>query len=183
MFDYKARDIMTKNVTCVNPEMTINELDKIFVRDRINGVPVVDKKGNLVGIVSKSDIVNFDFKKGMHASSMSDYYDSTGLEPQQRTDDFIETKDISLSDSTVKDLMMTDVLTAGPDDSICGLSNKMYEQRVHRLVIVEDRKAVGIVSTLDIVKVVGKMESKRKEVDEKLDAVVKAIENLKEEIK
>jgi CBS domain-containing protein len=155
MFDYKAEDIMTKNVICINPDMRINELDKVFVKDRINGAPVVDENGDLIGVVSKSDIINYDLKKGMHASSMSDYYSSTGLEPQQMTDDFI-TNTLSFSDATVKDIMKSSVITGQPDDSIQDLSKKMYDKKIHRLVIVEGSKVVGIVSTLDILKVVGK---------------------------
>ena len=59
MYDYKASDIMTKDVICVNPEMRINELDKIFVKHKITGAPVVDESENLVGVVSQSNIVNY----------------------------------------------------------------------------------------------------------------------------
>lgn len=182
MYTLKAKDIMTKNVTCVSPEMKIKELAKIFVKDRINGAPVVDQNEDLVGIVSKSDIINFDFEKGVHASGISDYYSSTGLEPQQMTDDFIATDNTIVSDATVKDLMMTNVLTGDPNDSIPELSNKMYEKRIHRLVIIEGRKVFGIISTLDILKVVGEMENARKEINEMLDGALKAIENLKGKI-
>lgn len=155
MYDYRAKDIMTKEIKCVDPDIRINELDKIFVKDRINGAPVVDENGNLIGVVSKSDIVNYDLKKGIHASSMSDYYHDTGVEPQQITDDFIDTEALSLLDATVKDLMKTDVITGNPNDSIHDLANMMYDKKIHRLVIVEGSKVVGIVSTLDILKVVG----------------------------
>lgn len=154
MLDYKAKDIMTKNVICVNPDMRINELDKIFVKEKINGAPVVDKNGSLIGVVSKSDIINYDLKKGMHASSMSDYYRSTGIEPQQITDDFI-TNTLTFSDATVKDIMKSNVITGQPDDSIQEISKKMYDEKIHRLIIVEGSKVAGIVSTLDILKVVG----------------------------
>ena len=155
MYDHKAKDIMTKDVKCVSPDIKINELDKLFVKDRINGAPVVDGNGDLIGVVSKSDIVNYDFKKGMHASSMSDYYRDTGVEPQQITDDFIDTETPSLLNATVKDLMKADVITGTQNDSIHVLANVMYNKKIHRLVIVEGSKVVGIVSTLDILKVVG----------------------------
>jgi CBS domain-containing protein len=154
MYDYKAKDIMTKNVICVKPDMRISELDKVFVKDRINGAPVVDENGDLIGVVSKSDIVNYDLKKGMHASSMSDYYNSTGLEPQQMTDDFI-TDGLTFADTTVKDIMKPSVISGLPDDNIHDISKRMYEKKIHRLVIVEGSKVAGIVSTLDILKIVG----------------------------
>ena len=155
MYDYKAKDIMTKNVICVNPDMRINELNKAFIKDRITGAPVVDENGDLIGVVSKSDIVNYDLKKGMHATSMSDYYSSPGLEPQQMTDDFIKTDTLTFVDATVKDIMKPSVVTAQPDDSIQDLSREMYDKKIHRLVIVEGNKVAGIVSTLDILKIVG----------------------------
>lgn len=182
MFDYKAEDIMTKNVTCANPDMKINELDKLFIDQRITGAPVVDENGNLVGVVSKSDIVNYDHKKGMHASSMNDYYESTGLVSQQMTDDFIETEIPSLVDATVKDLMITDVLTGNLDDTIQHLAKTMCEKRIHRMVIAKGKKVVGIVSTLDILKVVGAMEYERSEIKEKLDSALKTIGDLSKKI-
>ncbi len=155
MYDYKAKDIMTKDVICVKPDMRINELNKAFIKDGITGAPVVDENGDLIGVVSKSDIVNYDLKKGMHATSMSDYYSSTGLEPQQMTDDFIKTDTLTFVDATVKDIMKPSVITAQPDDSIQDLSREMYDKKIHRLVIVEGNKVAGIVSTLDILKIVG----------------------------
>ncbi len=182
MHDYRAKDIMTKNVTCVSPGMKISELDKIFVEGRINGAPVVDENGDLIGVVSKSDIVNYDLKKGMHASSMSDYYHSTGLEPRQMTDDFIKTETLSLVDATVKDIMKTNVITNQPNDSIHDLANTMYDKKIHRLVIVEGSKVVGIVSTLDILKVVGTMKTIRSEIKQKLDTAFNVIEDLRKKV-
>jgi predicted transcriptional regulator len=114
MYDYKAKDIMTKDVICVKPDMRINELNKVFIKDS-----------------------------------------STGLEPQQMTDDFIKTDTLTFVDATVKDIMKPSVVTAQPDDSIQNLSREMYDKKIHRLVIVEGNKVAGIVSTLDILKIVG----------------------------
>lgn len=182
MFELKAKDIMTRKVTCAKPDMKIRELDKLFIDHRITGAPVVDEKNNLVGVVSKSDIVNYDHKKGMHASSMSDYYSSTGLKPQHMTDDFIETESPTLINATVKDLMKTDVFTGNPDDSIQHLANTMYEKRIHRMVITEGEKIAGIVSTLDILKMVGQMDADREEIRQKLETALKAIEDLNKKL-
>jgi CBS domain-containing protein len=160
MHDYRAKDIMTKNVICVNANMKIIELDKVLVKNRINGAPVVDENEDLIGVVSKSDIVNYDLKKGMHASSMSDYYSSTGLEPKQMTDDLV-TDTFAFVDTEVRDIMTTNVITGHQDYSICNIASMMYEKRIHRLVIVERGKVVGIVSALDILKVVGEIGKER----------------------
>ncbi len=182
MYDYKASDIMTKDVICVKPEMRINELDKIFVKQKINGAPVVDENGMLVGVVSKSDIVNYDFKKGMHASSISDYYSSTGIESQQMTEDSIEIDTSSIADTEVKDIMISNVITGNPDDSIHDIAKMMCEKKIHRLVIVEEKKVVGIVGTLDLLKLVGEMKGGRDEARQKLDIALNAIEDLRKKM-
>ncbi len=182
MYDYKASDIMTKDVICVKPEMRINELDKVFIKRKINGAPVVDENGVLVGVVSKSDIVNYDFKKGMHASSISDYYSSTGIESQQMTEDSIEIDTSSIADTEVKDIMISNVITGNPDDSIHDIAKMMCEKKIHRLVIVEEKKVVGIVGTLDLLKLVGEMKGGRDEARQKLDIALNAIEDLRKKM-
>ena len=62
-----AKDIMTEQVTTVKPNVTPRELAKIFTRHNISGVPVLDKKGKLMGIVSDGDILT---KKGKRVSSL-----------------------------------------------------------------------------------------------------------------
>ena len=182
MYNYKAKDIMTKDVICVKPETKINELDKIFVKHKINGAPVVDENEKLVGVVSQSNIVNYDLKKGMHASSISDYYRSTGIESQQMTEDAIEVDTSSMADTEVKDIMEANVITANSNDSIHDIANTMCDKKIHRLVIVEDNKVVGMVSTLDILKVVGKTQGERDEAKQKLDIAFNAIEDLRKKM-
>ncbi len=182
MYDYKAKDIMTKDVICVKPEMKINELDKIFIKHNISGAPVVDENKNLVGVVSQSNIVNYDLKKGMHAIIISDYYRSTGIESQQMTEDSIEVDTSSMADTEVKDIMAANVITAKSDDSIHDIANTMCDKKIHRLVIVEGNKVVGMVSTLDILKVVGKTQGEMDEAKQKLDIAFNAIEDLRKKM-
>ena len=185
MYNYKAKDIMTEDVICVNPEMTIYELDTVFIKYKINGTPVVGENGALVGVVSKSDIINYDLEKGMHAGSINDindYYRSTGIEPQKMTDDSITTDTSNLIDTKVQDIMSANVITANSDDSIYDLANTMCDKKIHRVVIVEGNKVVGMVSTLDILKVVGKTQCERDEAKKKLDTALNAIEDLRKKM-
>ena len=61
-----AKDIMTKKVTTVGPKITARELASIFTKHKISGVPVLDKKGRVAGIVSDGDILA---NKGKRVSS------------------------------------------------------------------------------------------------------------------
>ena len=53
----KAADIMTKPVVTISPETEVAEAARIFSDDRINPLPVVDANGQLMGIISRADIV------------------------------------------------------------------------------------------------------------------------------
>lgn len=56
-----AKDIMTKEVITVSPEKTIEDAATLLVQRKIKRLPVVDKEGNLIGIVSRKDIMNYLF--------------------------------------------------------------------------------------------------------------------------
>lgn len=53
----KAKDIMTKEVATVSPETEISTAAKLLLEKRINGLPVVDAFGRLVGVLCQSDLV------------------------------------------------------------------------------------------------------------------------------
>ena len=53
----KAKDIMTRNPITVSPETEIRQAAALLLKKRINGVPVVNDKGRLVGILCQSDLI------------------------------------------------------------------------------------------------------------------------------
>ncbi len=55
--DIQVEDIMVSPVLTVDPDAQIKEAAKIMVQNRIGALPVVDKKGKLVGIITESDIL------------------------------------------------------------------------------------------------------------------------------
>jgi len=52
-----ARDVMTRDIITVSPNLKIKDLAMILTRNQISGAPVVDKQGKIVGIVSEADII------------------------------------------------------------------------------------------------------------------------------
>ena len=59
-----AKDIMTQNLITVKKDLPIKELSKIFIEHKINGIPVVDNNGKLIGIVTEEDLI--DQNKNLH---------------------------------------------------------------------------------------------------------------------
>lgn len=53
----RVEDVMTDKVKAVKKDTPVNEIANIMVKNNINRVPVLDNKGNLVGIITRADIV------------------------------------------------------------------------------------------------------------------------------
>ncbi|MGD9262027.1 MAG: CBS domain-containing protein, partial [Desulfobacterales bacterium] len=53
----KVKDIMSKDIISVTPDTEIAHVAKLLLEKRINGVPVVDEDGSLVGIICQSDLI------------------------------------------------------------------------------------------------------------------------------
>ena len=52
-----AKDIMTKKVITVSPQTSVKDLAKSLTKHKISGMPVADKTGKLLGIVSRTDVL------------------------------------------------------------------------------------------------------------------------------
>jgi CBS domain-containing protein len=63
----QAKEIMTQPVIAVTPSTPVKSLAKILNKNRISGVPVLDKRGRVVGIVSEQDLLS---KRGSQVKSI-----------------------------------------------------------------------------------------------------------------
>jgi len=57
----KARDVMTREVVTTSPGVTLTEAIKVLIEKKISGMPVVNNSGEMIGIISEKDILNFAF--------------------------------------------------------------------------------------------------------------------------
>jgi CBS domain-containing protein len=146
-----ARDLMTKEVKTVGPEMSVESAADMMVKTGLGALPVVDADGKMVGIVTEADLIMQDVKVRFPS-----YLSLLG--------GFIELGSLSRFEhevrkavaATVGEMMTAPVVTAGPDEDIGTLATRMIDEDVSRLPIVEGDKLVGIVSKHDIVASLGR---------------------------
>ncbi len=159
MRDLKARDIMSKQVHQVSPQLHLVDLENELSSYRIGGAPVVER-GRLVGIVSRSDIDRaLSQERSRSAASAAYDYEVDGPdleEPAERPDPTRSALE-SLRTMTVRDIMTREVISVAPDDSIVEVARCMSGKRIHRVLVVEEGKPVGIVTSLDIVDAVARL--------------------------
>ncbi|HLU46587.1 MAG TPA: CBS domain-containing protein [Planctomycetota bacterium] len=143
----RVRDIMPHGTLVkVHEDTPIGQLDKILAEAGISGVPVVTSTGDLVGHVSKTDIIR------LIADSLrpGDGFFEAPISYEARVSDLVE----SLKTRKVKDIMSRQVHSIGPDIDIRSAANAMIRRRHHRLPVVERGKLIGIISSFDLLKAI-----------------------------
>jgi CBS domain-containing protein len=143
----KVKDIMTREVISVSPETEITDAAKILLEKRINGVPVIDPFGRLVGILCQSDLVAQ--QKSIPVPSIFTFLDSyLPLTSIKRIDKEIE----KIAALTVNEAMTPEPVTVSPDTDIEDVAKLMVDKKYHTLPVVVDGKVIGIVGKEDVLK-------------------------------
>jgi CBS domain-containing protein len=145
----RARELMSTPVVSVRPEAGLKEVAEQMTAHGVSGVPVVDLFGQLVGIVSETDILvrleHSQKNRGLLAL----------LERLGRTTG----PDQNPAAHTASEIMTPRVITAGPDASVRELLHLMITHSINRLPIVDRGRVVGIVTRADILRTMARPDS------------------------
>ena len=143
----KVKDIMTKEVISVSPDTEIVKAAEILLENRINGMPVIDAFGRLVGIICQSDLVAQ--QKGIPIPSVFTLLESfIPLTSMKRLDKEME----KIAALTVKEAMTLEPVTVNPETEIEEVAKLMVDKKFHTLPVVDGGKVVGIVGKEDVLK-------------------------------
>lgn len=147
----RAGDLMTRALLVAHADWSVNELAQFLVSNGISGAPVVDDRERLLGVVSVTDIAR-------HASMAEDERDL-----RNRHHYYTDALDFSLDDDSVdefgksdddlplvRDIMTPAVFDVDVNASIRDVSLAMVKNRIHRVLVSDNGRVVGIVSALDI---------------------------------
>jgi len=143
----KAKDIMTKAVITVSPDMEIVHAAKILLENRINGAPVVDETGKLVGILCQSDLIAQ--QKKLPIPSFFTFLDGLITLTSMKQ---MEKEVQKIAAVTVAQAMTPDPMTVQPDTDIEAVAALMVDQSFHTIPVVEEGELLGIVGKEDILK-------------------------------
>jgi len=124
---------MTHPVITIRPKMPIHDALNLMKKEHIRRLPVVDKKGNLVAMVSESDL--------LHAS------------PSDATSLSIYELNYLLSKITISHIMSTDVITVDKETPIEEAARIMADNKIGGLPVVLNKKVVGIITETDLFRV------------------------------
>ena len=112
---------MTRNPYCAHPETTLRELTTHLVERRATAAPVINQEGEIVGLVSLSDVA----------------VDAVVQPPEAKG-------------RLVRDVMQRRVYTVDQAATVPPAVEELKKHRVHRLVVTDHDRVVGVVSCLDL---------------------------------
>ena len=142
-----VKEIMTENPITVTLNTEIFKAAEILLDRRINGVPVVDDNGKLVGILCQSDIIAQ--QKKLPVPSLFSFLDGyINLSSMKN----IEKEVRKIAATAVSDAMTPNPVTVGPDSSIETVAALMVDHNLHTLPVVEKGVLVGVVGKEDILR-------------------------------
>jgi CBS domain-containing protein len=149
-----AKDLMQRDLVRLRPDTPIAEAVSTFEEYGIRGAPVVDSSGRLLGVLSLSDVARSDHVDAGRIASETNvgagFHDEEGEEEVEFDPDGYAPE--VLGRATVSDWMRRETVAVTPEASLRELCEVMVRESVHRVLVVEAGKLVGLVSASDVVR-------------------------------
>lgn len=142
-----ARDIMSRDVVTLSAEMEFSTAAKILMDNHFNGAPVVDDRGQLLGILCQSDLVAQ--QKRMPVPTLFTLLDSF---VQLTSTKHLEKQIRKIAALTVAEAMTPDPVTVSPDTDIETIASLMVDSNLHTLPVMQERKLVGVIGKEDVLR-------------------------------
>ena len=140
-------DIMTTDLITFTPDMDISRAAKILFDNRINGAPVVDDNGGLVGILCQSDLITQ--QKKLPIPTIFTFLDGLIRLTSMKQ---IEKQVRKIAALTVSEAMTPKPVTVRPDTGVETVAALMVDKNFHTLPVVEDSRLVGIIGKEDVLR-------------------------------
>lgn len=151
----KSAEIMTPNVVTISPTASVTDAVRLICEHGISGLPVVDRDGKLVGIITKTDLITLEYEtqfERLYEVDLKSILGSSEFNNAsiQNFSSEADSRDITL----VETIMKRSVITASPETPLPVIAKLMYENNIHRIVITENDRVVGIITSMDLLKLI-----------------------------
>jgi len=137
--------VMMQPVISVHPECTLSDAAHLLVTNKISGLPVVDNRSKLVGIITEADF--------LRALGIAAHHTNHSLW-QTLENLFNQQVQVPETEGLVADLMMSNVITVSPQQTLHQALELMKHSGIKRLVVCDQEDYVlGIVTRSDLLRI------------------------------
>jgi CBS domain-containing protein len=137
-------DVMTRNCVTIAPDARVEEAVNLMLSRHISGLFVVDKQGDLVGVLTEGDLLRRD---ELGTERHRPWWLRLLASPARQAHDFTQA-----NGRHVRDVMTEDVLSIGQDAPLEDVVSTMEKHRIKRLPVTTDGRVVGVVSRSDLLR-------------------------------
>ena len=142
IYKQTVKDIMTKHVTTLRADDTIHYAIMMMAENDLSAIPVVDHLGKCIGMITQRDIITEAREKDVEGLERVEAYNVLAFRGVMLDE---------LTNERVQDMMSEKVVGVHPDDAVTQVADKMLEQSIHHLPVMnDDNEILGIISTMDI---------------------------------
>lgn len=147
-----ARDLMTAPAVACLEEAFFEEIAEILAERDISGMPVVDREGKVVGVISERDLAHVLGGPMVRLAVRSHRHGS-----------FMRANDLPRNRRRARDVMTTPPVMVGPEEEIEGLARLMRVHQINRVPVVESGRLIGVVTRGDVLGAVGHLTIAQKD--------------------
>jgi CBS domain-containing protein len=145
---------MRTDLVTIPASTPLSEVERMLSESRVNGAPVVEASGAIVGVVSMRDLLDrYTEDPDSRPRRSPSFFHLTTEELVD--EDFEDFEGPDASEDTAADVMTAEVFTIDADADLREVARAMTRHGVHRLLVTEGGRYVGIVSTTDVLAALG----------------------------
>ena len=130
--DIKAKDIMSTSVISTTREEHLSNVSDLMSKNKISGVPVLEKDGTIIGVVTITDLF----------LAMGAIKHGTSLEKGK----------VPCSEPIVETVMTKNIMSVGEDINLGAIIDIMIRNGIHTLPVVKENKMIGVIGRRDVIR-------------------------------
>ncbi|WP_336367162.1 CBS domain-containing protein [Marinobacter sp. C2H3] len=146
-----AHEIMTPSVKAVPQNWTMERLARFLTDNEITGSPVVDDRGEIIGIVTLKDITEFRWNASRGKPDDQLTREEAAEARRLRMAIFEEMGKVPVE---VRDIMTPGVLSVSETTPVRDIADTMMREHLHRIFVTRGEKITGIITTYDMLKLI-----------------------------
>ena len=150
--DLTAADIMQRDVVVCSPQDSLREAMELMMENHVTGIPVMDSRARCVGLISASDILNYEQE---HSDAETDGDTAQHFDMDSQRWESVPVTSFGLEEFgtvNVEEVMTRDVIAVQRDTPVKKVAKMMLEAKIHRVLVLNEKQSLyGIISASDFV--------------------------------
>jgi CBS domain-containing protein len=149
----KAHEIMTRAVHTAKRDTSIGDIARLMTKERISGVPIVTDDGDVIGIVSETDLMH---RAETGTQRRRKWWLAMFLDSDSLARDYVKVHGLEADD-----VMTRYVISVSEDATLADVADILETNKLKRVPVLSNGKLVGIITRGDLVRALAAADTAR----------------------